>query len=271
MSNTQLRIVSAMVLTLIVAVSILLGTTSTLIFIGIVAVLVIDEIIVNFLNYKRKHLNYLISQASFVLGYSYFNFVDHSLALVHGVNNVGLLFCASLIYYLFFTKHESNKVQKFLSKYTSIIGGIMLVPFLNLSSLIHEDSWILKILGLVILNFSVDTAAWFWGKNFGKNKLWPKVSPKKTIEGFIGGVLTAVLITGIYWSLTLSVPSIFMFMSFLLIATCSQVGDLVQSKVKRQFDIKDSSNLIPGHGGVYDRVDSLLFVAPLYLWLILKL
>jgi phosphatidate cytidylyltransferase len=271
MNNTQLRIVSALVLALIVAVSIVLGTTSTLIFIGIIGLLVIDEIIVNFLNYKRKHLNYLISQGSFVLGFSYFNFVDHSMALVHGVNNVGLLLCGSLLYYLFFTKHESIKVQTFLRKYTYIVGGILLLPFLNLSSLIHEESWILKILGLMILNFSVDTAAWFWGKNFGKNKLWPKVSPKKTIEGFVGGVITAVIITGVYWSLFLNTPSVFTFFCFLLIATCSQVGDLVQSKVKRQFDIKDSSNLIPGHGGVYDRVDSLLFVAPLYLWLILKL
>ena len=271
MSNTQLRIVSALVLALIVAVSIILGTTSTLIFIGIVGVLVIDEIIVNFLGYKRNHLNYLISQLSFLAGFIYFNFIDHSIALTHGLNNLGLLLCGSLIYYLFLTGHEPNKVQKFLSKYTSIIGLIFLLPFLNLSSLVHESHWIYKIWGLVILNFSVDTAAWFWGKNFGKNKLWPKVSPKKTVEGFVGGVLSAVLITGIYWSFIFEVPSYFVFVSFLLIATCSQVGDLVQSKVKRQFDIKDSSNLIPGHGGVYDRVDSLLFVAPLYLWLILKL
>lgn len=271
MSNTQLRVVSALVLALIVAVSILLGTTSTLIFIGIVGVLVIDEIIINFLNYSRRHLSYVTSQISFLAGFLYFNFIDHSPGLVHGVNNVGLLFCGSLIYYLFITKHESTKVQRFLSRFTSVVGIIFLVPFLNLSSLVHEQEWILKILGLVILNFSVDTAAWFWGKNFGRNKLWPKVSPKKTIEGFVGGVISAVFITGIYWSIFLNIPSSMTLMFFLLIATCSQVGDLVQSKIKRQFDIKDSSNLIPGHGGVYDRVDSLLFVAPLFLWLILKL
>jgi len=60
-------------------------------------------------------------------------------------------------------------------------------------------------------------------------------------------------------------------MSFLIIACCAQLGDLIQSKMKRQFNIKDSSNLIPGHGGMYDRVDSLLFVAPLFLFVIRNL
>lgn len=271
MNNTQLRIFSAIVLVAIVALCFYLGKVSSLVFIGITGALVIDEIVVNFMNTKRLNRNYIIAESSFILAYTYFNFIDNSIGLIYGFNNLGLLLCISLLVYLFFTKQESSRVQSFLAKYSLFVSFFLLISFLNISALIHQNNWLVKILGLLILNFSVDSAAWFWGKNFGTKPLWPKVSPKKTIEGFIGGILSAVIIMFIYWSFFVEKPSFFMIVSFLMIASCSQLGDLVQSKFKRQFDIKDSSNLIPGHGGVYDRVDSLLFVAPLYLWLILKI
>jgi phosphatidate cytidylyltransferase len=110
----------------------------------------------------------------------------------------------------------------------------------------------------------VDTFAYFTGKKFGKHKLWEAVSPKKTIEGAIGGVLSSVILTCLYWNHFVSAVTPYTAIIFFIIACFSQVGDLVQSKLKRQFDIKDSSTLIPGHGGVYDRVDSLLFVAPFF-------
>src|SRR5690606_8477736 len=116
----------------------------------------------------------------------------------------------------------------------------------------------------MILNFMVDTAAYFSGKKFGKHKLWEAVSPKKTVEGLIGGVFFSVLFTSIYWNYFIEEITVFSIIFFIIIALSSQVGDLAQSKLKRQFEIKDSSSLIPGHGGVYDRVDSLMFVAPLY-------
>jgi phosphatidate cytidylyltransferase len=90
------------------------------------------------------------------------------------------------------------------------------------------------------------------------------VSPKKTIEGLIGGVFFSVLATSLYWNYFIEELDALTVFFFTVIACCSQVGDLAQSKLKRQFEIKDSSSLIPGHGGVYDRVDSLMFVAPLY-------
>jgi phosphatidate cytidylyltransferase len=271
MSNTQLRIISALVLAMIVTLCLVIGKSATILFIGLVGFFVIDEFILNFLNFKRNNKSYMVSVITFIAGYFYFNFFDNSEALTKGLNSLGLFMSGSLIYYLFLTKHDSIKIQNFLSKYTVLVGVIILIHLINLSALVQEKQGLLNMICLVILNFSVDTAAWFWGKNFGKIKLWPKVSPKKTVEGFVGGVISSVIITGIYWSLFIEIPSSFIFISFLLIATCSQVGDLVQSKMKRQFDIKDSSNLIPGHGGVYDRVDSLLFVAPLYLWLMLQM
>ena len=108
------------------------------------------------------------------------------------------------------------------------------------------------------------------GQKFGKHKLWPKVSPKKTWEGLIGGIITSVILTSVYWYFFIGKVSPSLVILFSILAGCSQVGDLVQSKMKRQFDIKDSSSLIPGHGGVYDRIDSLLFVAPLFALVLMK-
>ncbi len=143
-------------------------------------------------------------------------------------------------------------------------GLFTVIPLICLSYIVHFDNWLLLFIGIIILNFMVDTAAYFSGKKFGKHKLWEAVSPKKTVEGLIGGVFFSVLFTSLYWNYFIEEITVFSIIFFIIIALSSQIGDLAQSKLKRQFEIKDSSSLIPGHGGVYDRVDSLMFVAPLY-------
>jgi phosphatidate cytidylyltransferase len=171
-----------------------------------------------------------------------------------------------LTFYLLFLLFNSTKIsfKDFLLKIPAPSLILITLPVLSLQTIFYHENWVTLIIGLFLLNFSVDTAAWFFGKNFGKHKLWEKVSPKKTIEGFIGGVVTATIAFSIYWTSLVGDINLSFVLSIIFIACCSQLGDLVQSKIKRQFEVKDSSNLIPGHGGVYDRVDSLIFVSPLF-------
>ena len=117
---------------------------------------------------------------------------------------------------------------------------------------------------LLLVTYGMDTGAWFFGKNFGKKKLWKKVSPNKTIEGFFGGMFTSALIGSCGLFLYGTTPTALIAIVFGLCGGVSQLGDLLESKLKRQAKIKDSSNLIPGHGGFYDRVDSLFFWVPFF-------
>jgi phosphatidate cytidylyltransferase len=141
---------------------------------------------------------------------------------------------------------------------------IAILPFISIGVFFETQDWKIVLMILLLVTFSMDTAAWFFGKNFGKRKLWPEVSPKKTIEGFWGGVITSAFVGTISWWIFFNQIKLYYFIVFAACAAISQAGDLVQSKIKREFGIKDSSNLIPGHGGVYDRIDSLIFLAPFF-------
>jgi len=132
------------------------------------------------------------------------------------------------------------------------------IPFLN-----TEYSYVNTIiLGVFILIWTNDTFAFLIGKNFGKHKLLERISPNKTIEGFIGGMvftfIASLILTRVFSSLSLD--------KWIVIAGIVSVfgvlGDLIESMFKRQAGVKDSSNFIPGHGGFLDRFDSVIFAAP---------
>lgn len=116
----------------------------------------------------------------------------------------------------------------------------------------------------LLVVWTTDSGAYFVGRKLGKNKLWPEISPKKTIEGFIGGIVIAVIFAV---GMQLIYPFANGYISLVLVtifaSIIGQMGDLVESAIKRHFDVKDSGNILPGHGGILDRFDSLLFVVPL--------
>lgn len=120
-----------------------------------------------------------------------------------------------------------------------------------------------NILFAFFIIWATDTGAYFVGKAFGKRKLWPDISPNKTVEGAVGGILTACVVAVIF-HLVHPFPHSMLIVIFVTIfaSMVGQVGDLVESAFKRNYGVKDSGKLLPGHGGILDRFDSLLFVLP---------
>lgn len=123
---------------------------------------------------------------------------------------------------------------------------------------------------LIILTFLAiwlcDSAAYFGGKSYGRHKLSPTISPNKTVEGAVSGFLAAVLV---FWGaaqlLLPQLPTGYALAAGIIVGVFGQTGDLVESRFKRDNNVKDTSSILPGHGGMLDRFDSLIFVSP-FLW-----
>jgi phosphatidate cytidylyltransferase len=145
----------------------------------------------------------------------------------------------------------------------ALMGLLVLVPtWLGLVMLHNEPSGALLILFVVVIVAAADIGAYFSGKAFGKHKLAPAVSPAKTWEGFWGGVVCTLILAlavGAYLGQALVLVAM-----VIPTALASVLGDLLESMVKRHRGIKDSSRLLPGHGGVMDRIDSLTAAAPVF-------
>lgn len=153
-----------------------------------------------------------------------------------------------------------------------LFGVLTILPFycgmLVLKSVdYHIDNFIGAwwVLYVMLLVWSADSGAYFFGHLFGKHKLAAKVSPGKTLEGMLGGMLTAGIIA---WLFSLFVPVLLISKNLLfcsvIVVIISVFGDLMESMFKRQAGIKDSSHVIPGHGGVLDRIDSLTAAIPVF-------
>lgn len=120
------------------------------------------------------------------------------------------------------------------------------------------------ILYLLFLNQFNDVAQFFWGKNFGRHKIIPAVSPNKTWEGFLGGVASTTLLSLLTAPFITPFSTWHAFVLGILIACSGFIGDVGMSALKRDLNLKDTGQMLPGHGGVLDRIDSLLFTTPLY-------
>lgn len=116
----------------------------------------------------------------------------------------------------------------------------------------------------LVIVWTTDSGAYFVGRKLGKHKLWPEISPKKTIEGFVGGVVIAVISTLIFQYFAQLDVNLWILLGVAILASMiGQLGDLVESAIKRHYGVKDSGTILPGHGGILDRFDSLIFVLPL--------
>jgi phosphatidate cytidylyltransferase len=180
---------------------------------------------------------------------------------------IALVVSIKCILFLFYDRIQKISVS---SKYLYLLGYIIL-PFIFITKIsfgaIDYNPKI--IIGLFILIWTNDTFAYIVGKSIGKHKLFEKISPKKTIEGFIGGITFAIiagyLISRYYIkaSLQFSDKSILIWTTIaVIVGVMGTIGDLIESKFKRIAGVKDSGKIMPGHGGILDRLDSVIFAAP---------
>lgn len=195
----------------------------------------------------------------FMIGFS----LIFSMGMLYSISisneNLVLTFFASYfliisIYYLFFNKMSIESLGRLLFSfiYISVPMGVFLkLGYTNLLWIVFLISW------------GTDTFAYLFGIIFGKHKLCPSISPKKTIEGALGGIFGSLILLNLFNYFVLKNNIVFVTLSVIILSIVAQIGDLFASKIKREMGIKDFSNIIKGHGGFLDRFDSIIFVTPL--------
>ena len=258
------RIISAIVALIIVVPLIILGDYFFALGVFVVAMLAYKELI----DLKKSHGEYpklmiflgLFCLLSLVLS-NYLNFSVYRGITYQVITMMLLLLLLPVIFY---------QNDKYTSKDAFYLIGITLLLgiIFNLFIVIRNRGLYLFVY-LLIVPIVTDIFAMLGGKMFGKHKMCPKLSPKKTWEGSVVGLIGGSLVGVIFYGLlvgdfTLRIVIVSMFLSIV-----GQMGDLVMSKIKRENDIKDFSNIMPGHGGILDRIDSVIFVFLMYMFLLI--
>ena len=171
-----------------------------------------------------------------------------------------LLFFISVVFI-----EEKEKYN--LSDALYVMGSIIFISISFIAFNMIREKSIFYFVYIILIATMTDTFALFGGTLFGKHKLCPKISPNKTIEGSIIGTIFGVFISALFIVFTckLNINIFVLILITLLLSIMGQFGDLFFSSIKRSFNIKDFSNLIPGHGGILDRLDSLIFISLTYI------
>ena len=284
MNETLKRTISGAVYIALLLSSILFSTESFIILFGIFLIITIYEFsnLVN-LNKVFSILFGTILYSSVVLVSHYNkettaylnNTFKTNITLETNIQQLDLVLLAITIVVsikcILFLFYDSVQKISISSKYLYLLGYITL-PFLFIVKISFgtNDYNPKIIIGLFVLIWTNDTFAYLVGKSMGKHKLFERVSPKKTIEGFLGGMIFAAFAGFLISKLYIQPNPAFSGRSILIwtiialiVSVFGTIGDLIESKFKRIAGVKDSGSIMPGHGGILDRLDSVIFVAPI--------
>lgn len=175
----------------------------------------------------------------------------------------------TLIIYVFtFPKYHARQI---MATVFSFMYAPVMLTFIYLTRCLENGVYLVWL--IFVSSWVCDTCAYLVGKSIGKHKMTPKLSPKKSVEGAIGGIVGAAGVGYLYGLILqnmgmMEVTNLFIYAIIAGIgAIISQIGDLAASAIKRNYDIKDYGHLIPGHGGILDRFDSVIFTAPIVYYL----
>lgn len=174
-------------------------------------------------------------------------------------NAIAILILSITVYFIYFIFYNISLID-FLITIFSV--SYITIPITSLYMLANSTYQAHFVWLIFLISFTTDTFAYLFGKLFGRHKLLPSLSPNKTVEGAIGGVLGS-LVSGLLFKLILLDNIGYMpIIVFSILGSCfAQMGDLFASKIKRFCGIKDFGNIMPGHGGILDRIDSMIFVS----------
>lgn len=208
-----------------------------------------------------KYLGYIMYVVMFLFGY----FNAGRVVLV----NTCYLIIALFVCFIPLIFYHDDKVYN-INDVFYLFSSILFISFV-FSLFVFVRSRSLEIVFyLLLITTMTDTFAYLIGRKFGKHKLIPSVSPNKTVEGFVGGLVFCTLIATLFYVFTIGKINIFvLILMTMILSIAGQFGDLVFSSIKRHFKVKDFSNIMPGHGGILDRLDSIIFVLLLYTLILL--
>lgn len=276
MHRIKARVITSVFFVLIMLISILAGPYSFLALFGIINLVCLVEFFGLLLPTKGWSAVTRIIIGLCIASLPYFITAGLYLGLLDDQNLLVLeivIIVLPSFFLLFLFELYTGDEQPFLFLAYMVMGFFYIgLPFCLLIPLAFpEQSYFFDIiLGIILYNWAHDTAAFFIGSNFGKTPLLPRISPKKTWEGTLGGIFVTSLISIPMSFLFLSLPFIQWLGIALIVGVMSNLGDLVESMLKRSVKIKDTSQILPGHGGLMDRFDALIFSTPflvLYLYL----
>ena len=186
-------------------------------------------------------------------------------ALYSPLSGIILAFFLMALYFIWIYGHQPELTSFLPTISLSLFYPNVLLGYVFLFIILPQGR--LLLLWTLFITFVVDTGAFYAGRKFGRHKLYPAVSPKKSWEGLIGGITSALILGGIS-AIWLPVGFFKILSLSFTLAIVSQIGDFFESVLKRQAEAKDSGWLLPGHGGILDRIDGILFALPLsyYCW-----
>lgn len=258
----KIRLLSGIVLVILMAAAICAGNT-------VFAVLFLAVSLVGMMELYR-----IFELHKSILGYvGYFLAIGYDAAVFLGndlwadVFLIGGLMAVMTIYVCCFPKFNSSQI---MAVYFGFVYVAVMLSFVFRVRMMQDGFYLVWL--VFICSWINDTCAYCVGILIGKHKMAPKLSPKKTIEGAVGGVAGTALAAAVYGHFLLQGraglvhPEMVCAIACALGAVLSIIGDLATSAIKRNFDVKDYGKLIPGHGGILDRFDSVIFTAPVIFW-----
>ncbi|MFK7781274.1 phosphatidate cytidylyltransferase [Psychroserpens sp.] len=206
------------------------------------------------------------------LGFAYWDIISNSAKGHDEASQILLVITIFVLLILIKDLFSEKMIPLFESKRFIITTFYLSSGFVFLVAIANFDQAFtpLLLLGSFILIWVNDTFAFLVGKNFGKQKLFPSISPKKTVEGFLGGLFFSCIASYFIAEYTQTLSFTNWLILAIIISVFGTIGDLIESKFKRQANVKDSGIIMPGHGGLLDRLDSIIFTAP-FIFLFLRI